>query len=115
MPLRRGTHAPELHPRLIDVIRTNMQTCFIGRPMTKSSCQLGPLDVVDFASSPRRIAAKYSGKDLQADEVIVECNLNYSGKRDRWNGYDPSAHKKHVTEYELQEAERKAVKVYDNL
>eukprot|EP00668_Euglena_longa_P033296 GGOE01042840.1.p2 GENE.GGOE01042840.1~~GGOE01042840.1.p2 ORF type:complete len:566 (-),score=246.83 GGOE01042840.1:14-1666(-) len=64
----------------------------------------------DCVERPRKTGAKFTGKDLQADEVVVECNLAYDGKRDRWNGYDPATHSKYIAEFELQEAERKAVK-----
>jgi len=64
----------------------------------------------DCVDRPRRIGAKFTGKDLQADEAIVECHLAYDGKRDRWNGYDPATHAHLVAEFELQEAERKALK-----
>lgn len=39
---------------------------------------------------PRARGAKYSGKDIAADEVIQHLELSYDAKRDRWNGYDPS-------------------------
>jgi pre-mRNA-processing factor SLU7 len=38
---------------------------------------------------PRKVGAKFTGKDIGQDEVISHVKLNYEGKRDRWNGYDP--------------------------
>jgi len=38
---------------------------------------------------PRKIGAKYSGRDLAQDEVIEKIELDYAGKRDVWNGYNP--------------------------
>jgi pre-mRNA-processing factor SLU7 len=43
---------------------------------------------------PRKIGAKFTGKAIQADEVIQDLLLDYDGKRDRWNGYDPNTHTK---------------------
>jgi hypothetical protein len=44
----------------------------------------------DCTARPRKIGAKYKPVDLQPDErIIPEVPLNYDGKRDRWNGYDP--------------------------
>lgn len=42
---------------------------------------------------PRKIGAKYTGKDLGRDEVIQQIKLDYEGKRDRWNGYNPNDYK----------------------
>ncbi|KAH8589893.1 Pre-mRNA-splicing factor slu7 [Bisporella sp. PMI_857] len=39
-------------------------------------------------SRPRAKGAKWTGKDIQADEVIQEVKLGWDAKRDRWNGYD---------------------------
>lgn len=57
---------------------------------------------------PRKTGAKWSGKDIKADEIIQEIELDYDSKRDRWNGYDPSEHAKIYEEYEkIEEARRK--------
>lgn len=57
---------------------------------------------------PRKTGAKWSGKDIKADEIIQEIELDYDSKRDRWNGYDPSEHAKIYDEYEkIEEARRK--------
>ena len=54
---------------------------------------------------PRKVGAKYSGKDFGNDEVIEEFELNYDAKRDRWNGYDPDTYKHVIEEYnKLEEA-----------
>jgi pre-mRNA-processing factor SLU7 len=57
---------------------------------------------------PRKTGAKWTGKDIKADEIIQEIELDYDSKRDRWNGYDPSEHAKIYEEYEkIEEARRK--------
>ena len=59
---------------------------------------------------PRKKGAKWSGKDIKADEVLVDVNLDFEGKRDRWNGYDPRAQLELVKEWELVEEKRKQVR-----
>ena len=44
--------------------------------------------------------AKFTGKDFCPDEYIYEVPLDYEGKRDRWNGYDPTLYKSVLEEYE---------------
>lgn len=62
----------------------------------------------DCMDRPRKTGAKWSGKDIKADEIIQEIELDYDSKRDRWNGYDPSEHAKIYDEYEkIEEARRK--------
>ncbi|CAG8449152.1 7282_t:CDS:10 [Diversispora eburnea] len=43
---------------------------------------------------PRKLGAKWSGQNIQPDEIIQEIELDYDSKRDRWNGYDASEHAK---------------------
>ncbi|KAI9368817.1 Pre-mRNA-splicing factor slu7 [Aspergillus egyptiacus] len=60
-------------------------------------------------SRPRKHGAKWTGKDIQADEVIQEVDLGWDAKRDRWNGYDPSEYRQVVEEYEeLEKLKRQA-------
>ena len=58
---------------------------------------------------PRKQGARWTGKDIQADEVIQNVELGWDAKRDRWNGYDPSQYREVVEEYEeLEKLKRKA-------
>ena len=43
--------------------------------------------------SPRKVGAKYTQRDFANDEFIDEIQLDYEGKKDRWNGYDPESYK----------------------
>ena len=52
---------------------------------------------------PRKIGAKYTGKDIGRDETIVQVELGWEAKRDMWNGYDPSNYKQVIKEYEIKE------------
>ncbi len=36
---------------------------------------------------PRKIGAKFTGRNLMSNEFIYEVPLDFEGKRDRWNGY----------------------------
>ena len=57
---------------------------------------------------PRKIGAKYTNRDIAPDDFQQpELNMNFDGKRDRWNGYDPSHYKEVVEEYRrVEEAKR---------
>ncbi len=61
-------------------------------------------------SRPRKLGARWTGKDIQADEVVQEVQLGWDAKRDRWNGYDAAEYKEVVEEYETMEELRKKVR-----
>lgn len=57
---------------------------------------------------PRKLGAKWTNSDIKPDEFVQEIDLDYDGKRDRWNGYDPSAHQKVIDQFqEVEEVRRK--------
>jgi pre-mRNA-processing factor SLU7 len=63
----------------------------------------------DCLSRPRKAGAKWTGKDIQADEVVQNIEMGWDAKRDRWNGFDPSEYNAVVEEYnELEELRKKA-------
>ena len=64
-------------------------------------------------SRPRVKGAKWTGKDIQADEVVQDINLGWDAKRDRWNGYDPKEYKAIVDEYTQLEELKKKVQATD--
>lgn len=64
-------------------------------------------------SRPRAKGAKWTGKDIQADEVVQDVNMGWDAKRDRWNGYDPKEYKAVIDEYEQLEELKKRVAVQD--
>lgn len=59
-------------------------------------------------SRPRAKGAKWTGRDIQADEVVQDVKLGWDAKRDRWNGYDPKEYKAVVEEYAQLEELKKA-------
>ncbi|XP_031564412.1 pre-mRNA-splicing factor SLU7-like [Actinia tenebrosa] len=65
----------------------------------------------DCVERPRRVGAKYTGENLRPDEFYQkDLNLDYDGKRDRWNGYDVDEHKKIAKEYEKIELAKQHLK-----
>lgn len=64
------------------------------------------MDNINFFSSllslqrPRKVGAKFTGTGIAPDEHSqVQLSMDYDGKRDRWNGYDPEEHQRIVEEY----------------
>jgi pre-mRNA-processing factor SLU7 len=62
----------------------------------------------DCLSRPRKHGARWTGQDIQADEVIEDVQLGWDAKRDRWNGYDAREYRAVVQEYEDLQALKKA-------
>ncbi|KAI0476202.1 putative mRNA splicing protein [Xylariaceae sp. FL0804] len=54
-------------------------------------------------SRPRARGARWTGKDIQADEAIQDVQLGWDAKRDRWNGYDPKEYRHVVDRYNQME------------
>lgn len=59
-------------------------------------------------SRPRKLGARWTGRDIQADEVVEDVQLGWDAKRDRWNGYDPREYSAVVKEYEELDALKRA-------
>ena len=64
----------------------------------------------DCLSRPRAKGAKWTGKNIQADEVVQDVNLGWDAKRDRWNGYDAQDYQNVIEEYEELDVLKKKVK-----
>ncbi len=65
----------------------------------------------DCLERPRKIGAKFSGTNFAPDEFAQpDLSLDFDGKRDRWNGYDPSTHQEVVEEYAKMEEVKKELK-----
>ncbi|KAL2017598.1 hypothetical protein VTK56DRAFT_1918 [Thermocarpiscus australiensis] len=62
----------------------------------------------DCLERPRKVGAKFTGRDIQADRTVREVKLGYEAKRDIWAAYDPKQYQEVVEEYNLiEEARRK--------
>lgn len=60
---------------------------------------------------PRKLGAKWTSKNIAPDEKIETFELDYDGKRDRWNGYDAASYAHVIERYEARdEARRKFLK-----
>jgi pre-mRNA-processing factor SLU7 len=64
----------------------------------------------DCLERPRKKGAKFTNKDIAADEIVEDVSIGWAAKRDRWNGYDPSEHKQIYEEYEALEAARQKIR-----
>ena len=62
----------------------------------------------DCLSRPRKVGAKFTGKDIQADDLVNKFDMGgWEAKRDRWNGYDTKEYKRVVEDYnELEKVKR---------
>ncbi|KAL3750995.1 hypothetical protein ACJRO7_011902 [Eucalyptus globulus] len=60
---------------------------------------------------PRKVGAVYTNTHIAPDEKIETFELDYDGKRDRWNGYDASSYALVIERYEARDnARRKYLK-----
>lgn len=60
---------------------------------------------------PRKIGAKYHSVDICADDVMLpNLSLDYDGKRDRWNGFNPNEYKAVVEEHQKVEDFKRQLK-----
>lgn len=63
----------------------------------------------DCLSRPRKEGAKWTGKNIEADELVEDVHLGWDAKRDRWNGYDAEDFQAVIEEYkQLEEYKKKA-------
>ncbi|XVF66483.1 hypothetical protein PTKIN_Ptkin10aG0039200 [Pterospermum kingtungense] len=56
---------------------------------------------------PRKKGAKWTSMHIAPDEKIETFELDYDGKRDRWNGYDASTYARVIERYEARDEARK--------
>lgn len=52
------------------------------------------------------MGAKWTSKNISPDEKIETFELDYDGKRDRWNGYDAASYKHVIQRYEARDEAR---------
>lgn len=56
---------------------------------------------------PRKMGAKWTNKNIAPDEKIETFDLDYDGKRDRWNGYDTAKYSEVIKRYEARDEARR--------
>lgn len=64
----------------------------------------------DCLERPRKKGAKFTNRNIQADDISQDVAAGYDAKRDRWNGYDAAEHKKVYDEYAAVEAARQKLR-----
>ncbi|KAK6143948.1 hypothetical protein DH2020_020768 [Rehmannia glutinosa] len=73
---------------------------------TKSCCGAMTHDKKSCVERPRKLGAKWTGKHIAPDEKVETFELDYDGKRDRWNGYDAASYKHVIQMYEARDEAR---------
>lgn len=56
---------------------------------------------------PRKIGAKWTNMHIAPDEKIETFELDYDGKRDRWNGYDPATYARVIEKFGARDEARR--------
>ncbi|XP_075712403.1 pre-mRNA-splicing factor SLU7 isoform X2 [Rhinoderma darwinii] len=65
----------------------------------------------DCFERPRRVGAKFNGANIAQDEFDQpQLLLDYDGKRDRWNGYNPEEHMRIVEEHSKVDLAKRTLK-----
>ncbi|XP_053318613.1 pre-mRNA-splicing factor SLU7 [Spea bombifrons] len=65
----------------------------------------------DCFERPRRVGARFTGTNIAPDEYEQpKLLLDYDGKRDRWNGYNPEEHMKIVEEHSKVDLAKRTLK-----
>ncbi|XP_021854980.1 pre-mRNA-splicing factor SLU7-A [Spinacia oleracea] len=72
-----------------------------------ANCGAMTHDAKSCMDRPRRVGAKWNGKHIAPDEIIEEFELDFDGKRDRWNGFQAESYALVVHRYEAQEEARR--------
>jgi hypothetical protein len=69
----------------------------------------------DCLSRPRKEGAKWTGRNIEADEVVQDVQLGWDAKRDRWNGYEAEDYNAVIEEYnELEELKKRNKSIEGN-
>jgi pre-mRNA-processing factor SLU7 len=72
-----------------------------------TNCGAMTHDVKTCMDRPRKIGAKFTNKFIAPDEKIETFELDYDGKRDRWNGYDSTTYSRVIDSYEMRDEHRR--------
>lgn len=62
----------------------------------------------DCLERKRKAGAKWTGKNIAADEIVKDVKLGWDAKRDRWNGFEAGEYQEVVDEYNALEEMKKA-------
>ncbi|EGG05272.1 uncharacterized protein MELLADRAFT_78137 [Melampsora larici-populina 98AG31] len=76
-----------------------------------TNCGAMSHQVQDCLERPRKKGAKWTNSDIAPDEYLAgQKGEDWDSKRDRWDGYDPSEHKKVVEEHQALESARQKMR-----
>lgn len=65
----------------------------------------------DCLERPRKVGARFTGNMIAPDEFIQpDMKMDFDGKRDRWNGYNPENHREVIDEFRKIEVAKQALK-----
>lgn len=65
----------------------------------------------DCFERPRKVGAKYNALNIAPDDIMLpELKLDFDGKRDRWNGFDPTEYTAVVEEHKKIEEFKRQIK-----
>ncbi|KAK6777541.1 hypothetical protein RDI58_024258 [Solanum bulbocastanum] len=82
----------------------------------KSACEkCGAMsrDTRSCTERPLKLGAKWTGKHIAPDEKIEQFELDYNGKRVRWNGYDAASYAHVIERYEARDEARRKYAAHD--
>ncbi|CAL4098842.1 unnamed protein product, partial [Meganyctiphanes norvegica] len=67
----------------------------------------------DCVERPRKIGAKFNAVKIASDDVALpDLKLDFDGKRDRWNGYNPAEYRAVVEEHAKVEDYKRQIKAH---
>lgn len=102
------------YSRLTEWYKRGVRTDQVATRFRKGSCQnCGSMThkKKDCFERPRKVGAKFTGSGIAPDDFVQpEIKLDFDGKRDRWNGYDPNRHQEVIEDYQKIEVAKQAVK-----
>ncbi|ROT79840.1 Pre-mRNA-splicing factor SLU7 [Penaeus vannamei] len=65
----------------------------------------------DCVERPRKVGAKFNARNIAADDVLLPTlKLDFDGKRDRWNGFNPADYAAVVEEHQKVEEYKRQLK-----
>lgn len=90
----------------VAVSRSLVQNSFKFRKGACQNCGAMTHSTKDCLERPRKVGAKWTGRDIQPDEVTTSLSLGFEAKRDRWNNYEGDDYSSRVADWEIIEKSR---------
>jgi Pre-mRNA splicing Prp18-interacting factor len=115
---QQSSHTPSCPAHVCVCATFTMFTtsCLVCAWCVARSCGSMSHKVADCLERPRAKGAKWTGRDIAADDKVQEINLvGYESKRDRYNGYDTGEYSRVVEQFEAVEALRSELKAREQV